>query len=115
MLPSLENLRCFDAAARLLRFRAAAKTVALTPAAFGQRIRQLEDELGVPLFERTTRRVRLTSAGLALLPHARACLDAAASCARAARGELGPPPAEIVMGTRHELGVSWLTPLLGPL
>jgi LysR family glycine cleavage system transcriptional activator len=112
MLPTLENLRCFDAAARLLRFRAAARTVALTPAAFGQRIKQLEDELGVRLFERTTRRVRLTGAGLALLPYARACLDSAASCVRAARGEVGPAPVEIVMGTRHELGLSWLTPNL---
>jgi DNA-binding transcriptional LysR family regulator len=115
MLPTLENLRCFDAAARLLRFRAAARTVALTPAAFGQRIKQLEDELGVRLFERTTRRVRLTGAGLALLPYAQACLDAAASCVRAARGEVGPAPVEIVMGTRHELGLSWLTPNLDVL
>jgi len=112
MLPTLENLRCFDAAARLLRFRAAARTVALTPAAFGQRIKQLEDELGVRLFERTTRQVRLTGAGLALLPYARACLDAAASCVQAARGEVGPAPVEIVMGTRHELGLSWVTPNL---
>ena len=71
-IPSIENLRCFDAAARLLRFRAAAKAVALTPAALGHRIRQLEDELGVKLFERTTRTVRLTAEGLAVLPHARA-------------------------------------------
>lgn len=114
-LPSIENLRCFDAAARLLRFRAAARAVGLTPAAVGQRIRQLEDELGVKLFERTTRRVRLTSAGLALVPHARACLDAAQSCIRAARGEIGPAPADIIMGTRHELGLSWLVPNLAPL
>src|SRR5688572_4690423 len=114
-LPSIESLRCFDAAARLLRFRAAARAVALTPAALGQRIRQLEDDLGAKLFERTTRSVRLTAAGLALVPHARACLDAAAACGRAARGEVGPAPVEIVMGTRHELGLSWLTPNLKTL
>jgi LysR family transcriptional regulator, glycine cleavage system transcriptional activator len=111
-LPSLESLRCFDAAARLLRFRAAAKAVALTPAALGHRIRQLEDELGVKLFERTTRTVKLTAAGLAVLPHARACLEAAAMCTRAAKGEVGSAPVEIVLGTRHELGISWLTPSL---
>jgi len=114
-LPSIESLRCFDAAARLLRFRAAAKAVALTPAALGHRIRQLEDELGVRLFERTTRSVRLTAAGLALVPYARSCLEAAASCRRAAVGELGPTPIELTMGTRHELGISWLTPQLKPL
>jgi LysR family transcriptional regulator, glycine cleavage system transcriptional activator len=111
-LPSIESLRCFDAAARLLRFRAAAKAVALTPAALGHRIRQLEDDLGVKLFERTTRTVRLTAAGLAVLPYARACLEAASSCGRAAKGEIGPAPVEILVGTRHELGISWLTPSL---
>ena len=111
-LPSIESLRCFDAAARLLRFRAAAKAVALTPAALGHRIRQLEDDLGVKLFERTTRTVRLTAEGLAVLPFARACLEAAASCGRAAKGEIGPSPIELVLGTRHELGISWLTPSL---
>lgn len=109
-LPSVESLRCFDAAARLLRFRAAAKAVALTPAALGHRIRQLEDDLGVQLFERTTRTVRLTAAGLAVLPHARACLEAAGLCGRAAKGEIGPAPVEVLIGTRHELGISWLTP-----
>lgn len=109
--PSIENLRCFEAAARLLNFRAAARAVALTPAAFGQRIRQLEEGLGVRLFERSTRAVRLTERGLALLPAARACLAAAEGCVAAARSE-GPAPIEMVLGTRFELGMSWIVPLL---
>ncbi len=113
--PSLDNLRCFLAAARLLRFAKAAKSVALTPAAFGQRIKQLEDQLGVPLFARTTRTVRLTEAGLALLPHAERCLAIADEGVRAARGESGPAPLELTLGTRHELGLSWILPQLGPL
>lgn len=114
-LPSIDSLRCFDAAARLLRFRAAARAVGLTPAAFGHRIKQLEDELGARLFERTTRTVRLTAAGLALVPQARLVLDAAAGCVRAARGEQAGVPMDLVMGTRHELGVAWLTPALRTL
>ena len=47
MLPSIDSLRCFQAAARLLNFRAAARSVALTPAALGQRIQKLEEQLGV--------------------------------------------------------------------
>src|SRR5262249_3578107 len=75
--PSLESLRCFAEAARLLNFRAAARAVALTPAALGQRIQQLEGQLGRPLFHRSTRRVTLSEAGLALLPHAQRALEAA--------------------------------------
>jgi LysR family transcriptional regulator, glycine cleavage system transcriptional activator len=114
-LPSTESLRCFVEAARLLRFREAARSVALTPAAFGARIRQLEDQVGTPLFRRTTRVVTLTEAGLALLPEAKACIEAADRAVRAARGETGPQPLEIVLGTRHELGFSWVLPQLQPL
>jgi DNA-binding transcriptional LysR family regulator len=112
VLPSIEDLRCFAAAARLLNFRAAARAVALTPAALGQRIQKLEDELGTPLFRRTTRSVSLTEAGLSLVPFAEQCLAAARECVRAARGETGPPPMEITLGTRHELGMSWIVPQL---
>ncbi len=114
-LPSLENLRCFLAAAETLNFRAAARTVHLTPAAFGQRIRQLESQLGVTLFARTTRAVTLTAEGLALVAHARRVVDLAADCPRIARGELGPPPMELTLGTRHELGMSWIVPQVDDL
>lgn len=114
-LPSVDSLRCFVEAARLLNFRAAAKVVALTPAALGQRIRQLEDQVGEPLFRRNSRHCALTEAGLSLLPHARATLESAEACLRAGRGELAPPPMEVVLGTRHELGMSWVVPLLSKL
>src|SRR6266496_3763034 len=110
--PSLESLRCFVEAARLLNFRAAARAVALTPAALGQRIAQLEGQIGKALFHRTTRRVTLSEAGLALLAHAQQALEAADACLRAGRGETGPPPQDLVLGTRHELGMSWIVPML---
>jgi LysR family glycine cleavage system transcriptional activator len=114
-LPSLDSLRCFVEAARLLRFREAARAVALTPAAFGARIKQLEEQVGTPLFTRTTRVVTLTEAGLALLPHATAALVSADRAMRSARGETKPQPIELVLGTRHELGMSWVLPQLLPL
>jgi LysR family glycine cleavage system transcriptional activator len=107
-VPSLENLRCFLAAAQSPTFRAAARVVALTPAALSQRIRQLEDQLGARLFERTTRSVSLTTAGLALVPASRAALDAAAACVAAARGDHPPIAVELTVGTRMELGLSLL-------
>ncbi|MCB9555791.1 MAG: LysR family transcriptional regulator [Deltaproteobacteria bacterium] len=114
-LPSIESLRCFVEAARQLNFRSAARLVGLTPAALGQRIRQLEELWETALFVRTTRSVRLTNAGLALLPQAQATLDAAAKCRSAAIGTLEPPPVQLTLGTRHELGNSWLLPMLGAI
>jgi len=111
----LDSLRCFVAVAEALRFRAAARRVGLSPAALSDRVRLLEEELGVRLFDRTTRRVLPTDAGLRLLPHARALLDEAARCAAVARGRVEPAPYELTLGTRAELGLSWLCPALAPL
>lgn len=107
-VPSLENLRCFLAAAQAPTFRAAARAVALTPAALSQRIRQLEHQLGARLFQRTTRSVSLTKAGLALVPAARTTLDAAAACVAATREDRRPAGVELTIGTRMELGLSFL-------
>jgi DNA-binding transcriptional LysR family regulator len=109
-LPSVDSLRCFCAAAKFLNFRAAARAVALTPAAFGQRIKQLEDQLGAQLFVRTTRSVRLSTAGLSLVPVAQKALASMEDCTRAVSTTGSLPPMDIVVGTRHELGLSWLLP-----
>jgi DNA-binding transcriptional LysR family regulator len=113
--PSLDSLRCFVEAARLLNFRAAARVVGLTPAALGQRIAALERQLDVALFRRTTRSVTLTESGLALLPAAQRTLAAASECVPAARGRSAAAPREVLIGTRHELGLSWLAPMLPTL
>lgn len=115
MLPDLDSLRCFVAAADCLNFRTAAGRVALSPAAFSDRVRRLEGQVGVGLFERTTRRVSLTEAGLRLLPHARACLAEAGRCAAVARDTAAGVPCTLRIGTRYELGLSWLVPALAPL
>jgi DNA-binding transcriptional LysR family regulator len=114
-LPSVDSLRCFRAAAKFLNFRAASRAVALTPAAFGQRIKQLEEQLGAQLFVRTTRSVRLSTAGLALLPAAERALASLEDCARAVSSDGSLPPMDIVIGTRHELGLSWVMPQIDRL
>jgi LysR family transcriptional regulator, glycine cleavage system transcriptional activator len=110
----LESLHCFVVAAEHGNFRSAARVVALSPAAFSDRIRRLEDELGAELFDRTTRRVMLTAAGERLQLRARACLAEAERC-RGAVLDGEAPPFDLVLGTRFELGLSWLTPLLAEL
>lgn len=114
-LPDLESLRCFEAAAVHLNFRAGAARVGLSPAAFSERIKRLEALLDAQLFERTTRRVRLTPAGTRLLERARRTLDAAAECRQAVRADAPPALFELTVGSRYELGMSWLVPALGGL
>lgn len=62
-LPSLNALRCFEAAARLEHFGQAATELHLTHGAISRAVRSLEDDLGIALFERRSRRVFLTDAG----------------------------------------------------
>lgn len=107
---SLDDLRSFALLAQTLSFRAAAARAHLSPAAFSDRISKLEDELGILLFTRTTRRVTLTAAGARLLPHARCCIAESDAFLRAAREEV--ETYELMIGTRYELGLSWLTPAL---
>ncbi len=115
MYPDIDSVACFVAAARTLNFRAAARAVALTPAALGKRIAQLEELMGNRLFERTTRHVSLTAAGEALLPQALKLLEVAEACVTAGRRDAGPAPISLVLGTRHELGMSWVLPMLPAL
>lgn len=108
-IPSVENLQCFLAAAEHLNFRRGAESVALTPAAFGQRIKQLEEELGVELFHRTTRVVELTPEGHRMLPAAREAVAQVAHCAEIVRDDESMP-VTLTIATRYELGLSWLVP-----
>lgn len=62
-LPSLKSIAAFEAALRLGSMTAAAGELGSTQPAVSQRIRALEDALGVPLFDRTTRRLRPTRDG----------------------------------------------------
>lgn len=63
----LRHLRSFLVVAEELNFTKAAARLHLAQQALSAQIRQLEQELGVVLFDRTTRKVELTSAGRALL------------------------------------------------
>jgi len=74
-LPPLAALRAFEAAARLMSFKRAAAELAVTPTAISHQIRQLEEGLGVALFQRRTRQVVLTEAGRTLQPDLVAAFD----------------------------------------
>jgi len=68
ILPPLNALRAFEAAARHLSFKLAAHELHVTPAAVGQQVKALEVRLGVRLFERLHKQLILTAAGQVYLP-----------------------------------------------
>ncbi|NGO51848.1 transcriptional regulator GcvA [Allomesorhizobium camelthorni] len=74
-LPPLTALPAFDAAARHLSFTKAAAELHVTHGAVSRAIRNIEDRLGIRLFERGTRSVRLTPAGAAYAAEIGAALD----------------------------------------
>src|SRR6187200_3001555 len=67
-LPPLYALRAFEAAARHLSFRDAGEELCVTHSAISHQVKDLERDLGGPLFWRKGRRVELTDAGATLFP-----------------------------------------------
>ena len=78
-LPPLHALRAFEAAARHRHFARAAAELNVTATAVSHQVRQLEEILGVPLFHRYPRPIRLTPEGAALFPVLREGFDAVAA------------------------------------
>jgi DNA-binding transcriptional LysR family regulator len=90
----------------------AADALHITQPALTSRIKLLEEELGTPLFERSRRGMRLTSAGRAFLPHAERATDALAAgrgtVSEHARGSAG----QLAIGTAPAVGTYALPGLL---
>jgi LysR family glycine cleavage system transcriptional activator len=110
-LPPLTTLRAFEAAARYQSFRLAAGELGVTPTAISHQIRLLEEWLGQPLFERRTRQVGLTEAGLALFPVLQKGFDDAAAAIAAIRSR--PPRATVTLSATAAFTARWLVPRIG--
>lgn len=80
MKNELSGMKAFVTIAELSSFSKAAESLSLTQPALTKKIKKIEDNLNIMLFERTTRKITLTPAGKVLLPQAKsliASLDAA--------------------------------------
>ncbi|HEY6353736.1 MAG TPA: LysR family transcriptional regulator [Burkholderiaceae bacterium] len=106
----LDQLRTFDAVARRLSFSAAADELHLTQSAISRQIKALEQELGAPLFNRGTRRVELSAAGLTLRHTVTQMLDQLDRAVREIRGRGGRP--RVSVSTFASFASLWLMPRL---
>ncbi|MDQ0784934.1 LysR substrate-binding domain-containing protein [Streptomyces sp. B3I8] len=109
----LRQLECFIAVAEESSFTRAAARLHIVQSAVSATIAALEGELHSRLLERTSRRVGLTDAGRALLPKARAALDAVRDARDAVDEVNGGVRGTLTVGTLSFLGVIDLPALMG--
>jgi DNA-binding transcriptional LysR family regulator len=98
MVMEIRQLEYFVAVAEEANFTRAAERVHISQSGVSAQIRQLEQDLGVALFDRSGRRATLTSAGAAALEHARAVLASAGAVRQAAEAVTGLLRGRLVIG-----------------
>jgi DNA-binding transcriptional LysR family regulator len=110
-IPSLDLLEGFEAAARHLSFTKAGEELYLTQSAVSRQIKELEEQLGVQLFERRHRALVLTEAGQqfhAVTAQVLTTMRAATERLRSASGRRRP----LSVTTTHSFAALWLIPRL---
>jgi len=110
-LPPMNTLRAFEAAARHLSFTLAAEELHVTQAAVSHQIKALEEALGVKLFRRLNRAIRLTEEGQEFVTEVRKALGHLAAAVEkiAAPGAGGP----LTVSVLPSFASKWLVPRLG--
>jgi LysR family glycine cleavage system transcriptional activator len=111
MLPGTRALRTFEAAGRHLNFTRATAEVGLTPAAVSHQIKEIEEQLGIVLFTRTIRSIRLTPGGAVLLEAAAEALDTLQRGISRAR-RVARNPVHLRISTSARFATNWLLPRL---
>jgi len=109
-LPSLDLLRGFEAAARLLSFTRAGEELHLTQSAVSRQMQELEGQLGVKLFERRHRALALTAAGQQFYPAASQVLATMRAATDRLRAQSGRRA--LAVTSTHSFAALWLIPRL---
>ena len=113
--PLLRDLQLFCEVARRSSFIAAASETGLSPAHVSKRIATLEEQLGVKLFNRTTRRVNITSDGEAAFVWAQKILEDVGAMVDALSGGQREPQGTLRLCTSLRLGREHIAPILSLL
>ncbi len=111
-LPSLDDLRAFEATARLGSVRAAADELALTHAAISRRNTRLAGYIGAPLFEREGRGLRTTPAGDLLHGACRRSFADLARTIASIEATQRSPAGVILLSCERSVAMRWLIPRL---
>jgi LysR family glycine cleavage system transcriptional activator len=106
MLPSLNGLRSFEAAARSLSFTQAAAELNVTQTAISHQIRRLEDQLGIKLFIRQNRSLTLTREAQDYLPSVRSAFEDLRRATERLRR--GGHDGRLTVSTTASLATKWL-------
>lgn len=109
----LIQLRCFLAVARELHFGRAAASLNITQPPLSRHIQVLERILGVTLFHRSSRSVKLTTAGTALLSEANRIIEMAEGAVNVARAAADGEEGVISLGFTAASGYSYMPRLVG--
>lgn len=99
----LRQLKYFIKAAELQNFTEAAAVLFITQSTLSQQIKQLEDELQLPLFDRIAKRVRLTEAGKTFLPYAQKTVKDAEDGRNMLRDLMQLKTGEVIIGVTYGL------------
>ena len=110
-LPSLNGLRAFEAAARHQSFTRAAEELNVTQTAISHQIRTLEERLGLKLFDRRGRALRLTEAAEGYLPSVRSAFDQLHDATERLIGL--DTETTLTVSTLTTFAAKWLVPRLG--
>ncbi|MET3354391.1 UNVERIFIED_ORG: LysR family glycine cleavage system transcriptional activator [Xanthobacter viscosus] len=111
-LPSIQTLRCFEAAARLGSFTLAADEMCITHSAISHQIRGLEEAIGQPLFMRQGNRMTLTMVGRSLAAETRRALDYLSQAYAVAHVQAVPQSEMLNLAVQIGLAEHWLLPRL---
>ncbi|MEP2990151.1 MAG: LysR family transcriptional regulator [Parasphingorhabdus sp.] len=111
-LPDFEAWAIFAAVARLGSFTATARELNLSKPTISKAVTRLEDNLGTVLFHRTSRKISLSTAGKALLPHAQQIAQVGEAAMEAARDTTQLLRGQVRMAAPLSYGLSHLAPII---
>jgi len=111
-METLANLESFVRSAETGSFSAAARRLALTPAAVSRNVALLERNLGVRLFQRSTRKLTLTEAGERFLVEIGGSLDALQTAIASVSNDRSEPAGVLKVSMAPTIGITYVMPLL---